>query len=175
MPQINTETPYYFISVYKVLWLFTGKYFYCKFVLFNRKKCTLSNKGYWRSYFSGPFWLPVVGTLPVIKNLCKKHGSQHKALEALKQKYKTDILSLKFGKENYVIVFSQELIKEMLSHRDLQGRPDNFFLRMRTNGKRSGKCGYLYRRTTPAGNITDKTECGSLLNNVRIGYFNTIF
>uniref|UniRef100_A0A8D8Q798 Probable cytochrome P450 305a1 n=1 Tax=Cacopsylla melanoneura TaxID=428564 RepID=A0A8D8Q798_9HEMI len=86
----------------------------------------------------GPEWLPIVGTLPLIKKLCIKYGSQHIALDTLRHEYGSDIISLKFGSEKVVVVFSQDLIKEMFTQRPLQGRPDNFFIRMRTNGKRAG-------------------------------------
>ncbi|KAL1456960.1 hypothetical protein WDU94_001643 [Cyamophila willieti] len=91
-----------------------------------------------RNFPPGPNWLPIVGTLPLIKKLCMKYGSQHIALDTLRHDYGSDIISLKFGSEKVVVVFTQDLIKEMFTQRPLQGRPDNFFIRMRTNGKRAG-------------------------------------
>nr|QBQ34512.1 cytochrome P450 CYP305A1 [Diaphorina citri] len=86
----------------------------------------------------GPAWLPIVGTLPLIKKLCAKYGSQHVALDKLRHSYNPDIISLKFGSEKFIVVFSQELIKDVFTLKALQGRPDNFFIKMRTNGKRAG-------------------------------------
>ncbi|XP_026686642.1 methyl farnesoate epoxidase-like, partial [Diaphorina citri] len=86
----------------------------------------------------GPAWLPIVGTLPLIKKLCAKYGSQHVALDKLRHSYNPDIISLKFGSEKFIVVFSQDLIKDMFTLKALQGRPDNFFIKMRTNGKRAG-------------------------------------
>lgn len=91
-----------------------------------------------RNFPPGPPWLPIVGTLPLVKKLCQKYGSQHIAMDKLRREYNTDILSLKFGSEKYVLVFSQDLIKEMFTQKHIQGRPDNFFIKMRTNGKRAG-------------------------------------
>lgn len=68
------------------------------------------------------------------------------------QDYKTDILGLKLGNSLYVIVSGSKLIKQVYTKDEFQGRPDNFFIRLRTMGTRRGNvknefnCVLLYFR-----------------------------
>ena len=65
-------------------------------------------------------------------------GGQHHALQALAQKYKTDVLGLKLGNEHVVTVFSYPFVREVLTNDVYDGRPDNFFLKLRCLGKKNG-------------------------------------
>ncbi|KAI5701320.1 hypothetical protein M8J75_008337 [Diaphorina citri] len=56
----------------------------------------------------GPAWLPIVGTLPLIKKLCAKYGSQHVALDKLRHSYNPDIISLKFGFEKFIVSLGRD-------------------------------------------------------------------
>ena len=84
-------------------------------------------------------WLPFIGNLHELKKLSKFLGGQHHALQELAHKYNTNVLGLKLGSEYIVTVFTYPLIREVLTSEEYQGRPDNFFLRLRCMGKRNGK------------------------------------
>ncbi|CAH1107250.1 unnamed protein product [Psylliodes chrysocephalus] len=86
----------------------------------------------------GPFWYPIVGTVPILKKLSRSLGGQHLALLKLSQIYNTNVLGLKLGKENVIAVFSYEAVKEVLTGEEYEGRPDNFFLKLRCMGTRRG-------------------------------------
>lgn len=63
----------------------------------------------------------------------------HLAAEELSKVYNSDIIGLKLGRENVVIVTKYKLVKEILTRDDFTGRPDNFFMRLRCMGTRRGK------------------------------------
>ncbi|CAG9864107.1 unnamed protein product [Phyllotreta striolata] len=86
----------------------------------------------------GPFWYPIVGTVPVLKKLSKALGGQHLALIKLSQTYKSNVVGLKLGKENVIAVFSYPTVKTVLTGEEYEGRPDNFFLKLRCMGTRRG-------------------------------------
>lgn len=54
------------------------------------------------------------------------------------KRFNSPIISLKLGNTLTVFVSSYELIKEIYSKSEFDGRPDNFFLRLRTMGSRLG-------------------------------------
>lgn len=76
-------------------------------------------------------------TYQLAKLAATKNG-QYLALEELRQKYNSDIIGLKLGREYVVIVFGNDLLNETFLRDEFQGRPDNFFMRLRTMGKRRG-------------------------------------
>ncbi|XP_046674335.1 methyl farnesoate epoxidase [Homalodisca vitripennis] len=86
----------------------------------------------------GPKWLPIVGNSPIVKHLSILHGGFHNALMYLSQKYKTQILGLKLGKDLFVVVFSKDLIRQVFTQEEFQARPDSYFIRLRTMGIRRG-------------------------------------
>lgn len=86
----------------------------------------------------GPSWLPFVGNLPQLRKLSRALGGQHLALVELARQYKTNVLGLKLGKDYVVVVFSYPLIRTVLLGEEYDGRPDNFFIRLRTMGTRKG-------------------------------------
>lgn len=86
----------------------------------------------------GPFWLPLVGNLPQLKKLSKTLGGQYLALSQLANEYNTNVLGLKLGNEYVVTVFSYPLVRDVLISEEFEGRPDNFFLRLRCMGKKRG-------------------------------------
>ncbi|XP_077302193.1 cytochrome P450 305a1 [Arctopsyche grandis] len=89
----------------------------------------------------GPTWLPFVGCSLLFKKLTTKCGSQHVAAQKLADSYNTNVLGLKLGREPYTIVFNEKLIREVLCSEDYEGRPDNFFFRLRGLGMRKGITG----------------------------------
>ena len=65
-------------------------------------------------------------------------GGQHKAFENWCKRYNSKILGLKLGHELVVVVESYPLVKEVHLQEVFEGRPDTFFLRLRTMGTRKG-------------------------------------
>lgn len=87
----------------------------------------------------GPSRLPIVGNTFLMKKLSKKLGGQYLALLKLSKDYKTNILGLKLGSDQYVVVFGRKLVNEIFVRDEFQGRPDGFFIRLRTMGTKKGK------------------------------------
>jgi len=84
-------------------------------------------------------WWPFVGNSYQLSNLEYAKGGQYLAFEELRKRYKSDVIGLKFGNQLVVIVFGDVLVNEIFHREEFQGRPDTFFLRLRTLGKRLGK------------------------------------
>lgn len=87
----------------------------------------------------GPPWLPFTGSSKEFKRLVKQLGGIHMATEELCNIYNSNVIGLKLGQENVVIVAKYKLVKEILNRDDFNGRPDNFFMRLRCMGTRRGK------------------------------------
>lgn len=86
----------------------------------------------------GPSRWPIVGNTFLIKKLSKELGGQYKALLKLHEDYKSNIISLKLGSDEYVVVFGRKLVQQVFTRDEFQGRPDGFFIRLRTMGTRKG-------------------------------------
>lgn len=85
----------------------------------------------------GPRWyLPFVGNSQYLRKLAIKCGGQHKALELMSKTYQSPVIGMKLGRELVIVAFTYPLVKEIFSRDDFDGRPDNFFLRLRTMGTR---------------------------------------
>ncbi|EDS41084.1 cytochrome P450 2L1 [Culex quinquefasciatus] len=89
-------------------------------------------------YPPGPRWIPWFGTTFVVQKLSKKLGGLHEVFKYLSQKHQSPVVGLRFGKELTVGIRGYDLAKEALTGDDLLGRPDNFFIRLRTDGERLG-------------------------------------
>lgn len=87
---------------------------------------------------TGPTWWPVIGNTSLLRNLSRKLKGQHLALSQLAHDYDTSVLGLKLGRDLVVVVFTAPLVREILSREDFLGRPDTFFIRLRSFGKRQG-------------------------------------
>lgn len=72
----------------------------------------------------------------MLRKLATKCGGQYKAFEALSVQYETPIIGMKLGQELVIVASTYPLVKEILSREEFDGRPDNFFLRLRTMGTR---------------------------------------
>ncbi|EDS41083.1 conserved hypothetical protein [Culex quinquefasciatus] len=90
------------------------------------------------NYPPGPRWIPWLGNALLVRNLGRKLDGQHGVFEYLARKYRTQVIGLRLGREHAVAVLGYDLAKQALVSDDLQGRPDNFFLRLRASGKRLG-------------------------------------
>ncbi len=104
--------------------------------------------------FAGPSRWPIVGNTFLIKKLSKELGGQYVALLRLSEKYKTNILGLKLGSDQYVVVFGRQLVQQVFTREEFQGRPDGFFIRLRTMGQRRGWLTGYGELTPNAGNKT---------------------
>jgi len=93
----------------------------------------------WSLFYVGPKWLPFVGNTYQLAKLASAKGGQYLALEDLRKRYNSDVIGLKLGREYVVVVFGDVLLNDTFHRDEFQGRPDNFFMRLRTMGKRLGK------------------------------------
>ncbi|VVC37362.1 Cytochrome P450, E-class, group I,Cytochrome P450,Cytochrome P450, conserved site [Cinara cedri] len=91
-----------------------------------------------KNYPPGPKWWPFVGNTYELKKLTSAKNGQYLALEELRKKYDSDVIGLKLGREYVVAVFGNDLLNETFYRDEFQGRPNNFFMRLRTMGKRIG-------------------------------------
>ncbi|KAG5892807.1 hypothetical protein JTB14_007309 [Gonioctena quinquepunctata] len=89
----------------------------------------------------GPFPLPIVGNLPKLKKMSKALGGQHLALSKLSEIYKSNVIGLKLGGKRIIAVLSYDLVKTVLTSEEYEGRPDDFFMRLRSMGVRRGITG----------------------------------
>lgn len=89
-------------------------------------------------YPPGPQWLPFVGNTPQLRKLARAVGGQHLAFEALSRKYNSQVIGLKLGREYVVVALQYPAVREVHSKEVFDGRPNNFFIRLRTMGTRLG-------------------------------------
>lgn len=74
-----------------------------------------------------------------MRKLTSVKKGQYLALEELRKNYDSDVIGLKLGREYVVVVFGNSLLNDVFHGDEFQGRPDNFFMRLRTMGKRRGE------------------------------------
>ncbi|XP_063986988.1 methyl farnesoate epoxidase-like isoform X2 [Diachasmimorpha longicaudata] len=87
--------------------------------------------------FVGPTWYPLIGAFPAFHRLKKKYYYVHTVLEELSRQY-GPVLGIKLGREKFVVISGNELVKKAAARDDFNGRPDGFFFRVRAFGKRKG-------------------------------------
>lgn len=91
-----------------------------------------------KNYPPGPTPYPFIGSSRLVKKLCRKYNGLHHAMRELSKQYNTNVLSVTLGWTNHVIVQSEPLVNHVLLNDEFQARPDTFFLRLRSMGKRNG-------------------------------------
>lgn len=79
-----------------------------------------------------------MGSRLIVQREIEKHGAQWKAMSCMSKQYSTNILGLKLGNEVVIFVSDLNNIKEVSNRKEFDGRPDGFFIRQRTYGKRIG-------------------------------------
>lgn len=70
--------------------------------------------------------------------MSKKLGGHHKAFLELSKKYKTSILGLKLGGVDTIVVSGVENVNAVLTSEVYDGRPWNYFIKLRNMGKKKG-------------------------------------
>lgn len=76
----------------------------------------------------------------LLRSEAAKLGTQTEVFRAWKDKYKTSILGLKLGRELVCVALDYSVIHKIYTCDAFDGRPDNFFIRLRTMGSR-----YLFK------------------------------
>ncbi|CAH2235514.1 jg25440, partial [Pararge aegeria aegeria] len=85
-----------------------------------------------------PKWYPVFGSFGVINRRMDTYGSQWKVLSEMSKEFSTNVLGLKLGNKLVVAVYGEKNIRQVITEKEFDGRPDSFFLRLRSFGKRVG-------------------------------------
>ncbi|CAK1586205.1 unnamed protein product [Parnassius mnemosyne] len=104
------------------------------------------------AYPPGPPILPLLGNIISVWFNVKKLKYRHKLWQIWSRKY-GNLLGLKLGSINVVIVSGKEYIKEVSSREVFEGRPDGFFYLIRSFGKKLG----IVFSDGPAWNKTRRT------------------
>lgn len=86
---------------------------------------------------TGPAWLPIVGNFVEFRRRLCIFGYHHLAWESFSREL-GDVVGLKMGRNLVVTVFGPDAVKEVLTREEFDGRPDGYFFRLRTFGKRLG-------------------------------------
>lgn len=77
-----------------------------------------------------------MGNTPYVRALARKVGGQHLAFEELSKLHDSPVLGLRLGTDLVVVALTYPIVKEVHNNEEFDGRPDNFFLRLRTMGTR---------------------------------------
>lgn len=80
--------------------------------------------------------MPIIGNTSMLRKAAKQHGSQIAVFRAWREKYNSNVIGLKLGNELVVVALTYPVIHEVHINDAFDGRPDNFFLRLRTMGSR---------------------------------------
>lgn len=88
--------------------------------------------------YTGPNWLPVLGSMLEVRKLRQKTGYLYKAIAALSDVY-GPVVGVRVGKDMQVVCCRYDAIKEMLTKEEFDGRPRGPFYETRTWGTRRGK------------------------------------
>jgi len=88
-------------------------------------------------YCPGPAWIPLIGCLLKFTWLRSKYGYIYLTVQDLARTY-GPILGLKLGNQKVVVISTYDLVKKALLQDEFNSRPDGFFFRVRSFGKRKG-------------------------------------
>ncbi|XP_063920154.1 methyl farnesoate epoxidase-like isoform X2 [Zophobas morio] len=90
-----------------------------------------------KEYPPGPSWVPIVGNFLDFRKRLATIGYHHLVWKEFSEEYGS-VVGLKMGRNFVVTVFGADAVKEILTREEFDGRPDGFFFRLRTFGKRLG-------------------------------------
>jgi hypothetical protein len=79
-----------------------------------------------------------VGCTPQLKKLTKKLGYQQNVFLWLSERFKSPVVGLRLGGQLVVAVSGYHAVKQIFTREEFEGRPDTFFIRMRSMGTRKG-------------------------------------
>ncbi|KAL2713486.1 putative cytochrome P450 305a1 isoform X1 [Vespula squamosa] len=91
-----------------------------------------------KNFPPGPFSWPIIGNQSLLKQMARKYGSQHVAFWKLAKKYKSDVILLRLGMRNIIVVCGVAAVHKLLRSDDFDGRPWNEFIKLRNMGMRKG-------------------------------------
>lgn len=90
---------------------------------------------------SGPPIYPFFGNIKQLRSAARRLNGQHKVFKEWSRKFNSDILGFRLGSVNYVVAMGYKYVREVHMREEFDGRPDNFFMRLRTMGHRLGVTG----------------------------------
>jgi hypothetical protein len=70
----------------------------------------------------------------------------HLAVEHMSEHYKSPVVGLKLGNERTIVVLTHDVVQQVHTREEYEGRPYNFFIKLRSMGARRGK---LQRKDVP--------------------------
>ncbi|XP_068149181.1 probable cytochrome P450 305a1 [Drosophila tropicalis] len=91
-----------------------------------------------KNFPPGPRFLPWLGNTLQFRKEARAAGGQHVLFEHWSKQYNSQLLGLKLGSEYVVVAMGNAMVREVQLQEVFEGRPDNFFLRLRTMGTRKG-------------------------------------
>ncbi|XP_018392632.1 PREDICTED: probable cytochrome P450 305a1 isoform X2 [Cyphomyrmex costatus] len=86
----------------------------------------------------GPFPWPIFGNRYYLAELTRKFGGQHLAFLELSKIYNSNIISLRLGTDNVIVVTDSKLVHEVCLSENYDGRPWNEFTKLRNMGMKKG-------------------------------------
>lgn len=86
----------------------------------------------------GPFSWPFIGNQSLLRKLTRELGGQHLAFWELNRRYGSDVIMLRLGISNIIVVSGNKTIQKLLNSEDFDGRPWSEFIKLRNMGMRKG-------------------------------------
>ena len=78
----------------------------------------------------------MVGNSSLLRKTAQELKGQHLVFEKWMEDYKSPVIGLRLGGEYVVVALTYKHVREVHLGQEFDGRPDNFFLRLRTMGTR---------------------------------------
>jgi hypothetical protein len=104
---------------------------------------------------TGPVWLPIVGSAPYLKRLCRENRYLHLAVAHMSAEYKSPVIGLKLGNERTIVALTHQVVQQVHTREEFEGRPYNFFIKLRSMGGRRGETyRQSYSHNSPVGILT---------------------
>ncbi|XP_018057725.1 PREDICTED: probable cytochrome P450 305a1 [Atta colombica] len=89
-------------------------------------------------YPPGPFPWPIFGNRYYLEKLTRKFGGQYLAFLELSKIYNSNIISLRLGTDDVIVVTNSKLVHEVCFSEIYDGRPWNEFTKLRNMGMKKG-------------------------------------
>ncbi|GAB0098920.1 hypothetical protein DMENIID0001_147280 [Sergentomyia squamirostris] len=81
----------------------------------------------------GPQWYPIVGNSVELRRVAKKLCGTQYVYEKWSKVYKSpDVIGFRLGNQYFIVALSASAIKELHTRAVFEGRPRNFFTKLRT-------------------------------------------